>query len=134
MDYCKLHQEGLKLQYKIGDLRKSSVTCEVLLKTIHNREKFNTKLKEIVDAYKVDIQNKVYEDDAASLAFLMGLQGDIQDLSFVSDIKEMSKIWGLSESHIKTMAQNKEILAKKIGTSWAIDKRQPNPKKYGLDK
>lgn len=56
------------------------------------------------------------------------------ELNNLASIQLMSEIWGLSESRIKTMCQNGEIKAKKVGTTWVIAKTQPNPKKYGLDK
>lgn len=51
-------------------------------------------------------------------------------LEQVAGISEMAELWGLSESRIKSLCQNSEIEAKKIGKTWVINKNQCNPKKY----
>lgn len=54
-------------------------------------------------------------------------------LDNIIEIKDAAELWDLSISRIKTLCQNGEINAKKIGSSWAIDATQPNPKKYKLE-
>ncbi|MGN4128018.1 hypothetical protein ACMGD3_23890 [Lysinibacillus sphaericus] len=51
-------------------------------------------------------------------------------LDYIIDTKEASELWGLSVQRIKQLATNGDINAKKIGSSWAIDKTQKNPKQY----
>ena len=51
-------------------------------------------------------------------------------LDQVAGVKEMSELWGLSESHIKHLCQQKKIIAKNIGRTWIVFKNQPNPSKY----
>ncbi|QGG51622.1 hypothetical protein [Lysinibacillus pakistanensis] len=54
-------------------------------------------------------------------------------LDKIIDTREASELWGLSQDHIKRMCKSGEVIAKKIGNSWAIDATQPNPKKYRLE-
>jgi len=54
-------------------------------------------------------------------------------LDDVIDTHEAAKLWGLSVPRVKQLAKNSEINAKKIGSSWAIDKTQSNPKRYKKD-
>jgi len=54
-------------------------------------------------------------------------------LDNIIDTKKASELWGLSQDHIKRMCKTGEVTAKKIGTNWAIDATQPNPKKYRLE-
>ena len=53
-------------------------------------------------------------------------------LNYIWDTKEAAKCWGLSQVRIKQLASSGEIRAKKIGTNWAIDNTQKNPKKYKI--
>lgn len=50
-------------------------------------------------------------------------------LELIMGADEAAKEWGLSPSHVKDLARDGKILAKKIGKTWVIDKEQPNPKK-----
>ena len=54
-------------------------------------------------------------------------------LDNVIDTKEAAEKWGLSQARVKDMCQKGEIIAKKIGNSWAVDATQENPKKYNAD-
>lgn len=54
-------------------------------------------------------------------------------LDYVVDTKKAAELWGLSQSHVKLLCNQKLINAKKIGTNWGIDITQPNPKKYRLE-
>lgn len=56
--------------------------------------------------------------------------GDKDILDCIWDTKEAAEFWGLSQVRIKQLASSGEIRAKKIGTSWAIDNTQQNPRKY----
>ena len=49
----------------------------------------------------------------------------------IGDTKAAAAAWGMTDENVKKLAQKGEINAKKIGTSWAIDLTQPNPRKYG---
>ncbi|MEK4427602.1 hypothetical protein [Solibacillus sp. FSL K6-1523] len=55
-------------------------------------------------------------------------------LNNIGDTKTAAEKWGMSDENVKKLAQTGKINAKKIGTSWAIDLTQPNPKKYGVEK
>ena len=59
-------------------------------------------------------------------------QGDI--LSYIADTKTAGDTWGLTDERVKQLAREGLIKAKKIGTSWAIDMRQNNPKTYRKEK
>lgn len=50
-------------------------------------------------------------------------------LDNIMGVQEAAKIWGLSPGYIKNLCAEGKIKAKKIGTTWVIDKNQPNPKK-----
>lgn len=58
------------------------------------------------------------------------MDSDKNVLNYIWDTKQAAENWGLSQERIKQLATNGEIRAKKIGSSWAIDNSQPNPKKY----
>ena len=52
-----------------------------------------------------------------------------EPLENIMGAEEASRIWGLSASHIKDLAAQRKIKAKKIGKTWVIDRNQTNPKK-----
>lgn len=51
-------------------------------------------------------------------------------LDHIWDTQEAAESWGLSQVRIKQLAKSGKIKAKKIGTCWAIDNTQQNPKIY----
>lgn len=51
-------------------------------------------------------------------------------LDYVIDTHEASELWGISVPRIKQLAASGKIKAKKLRSTWAIDKTQPNPKQY----
>lgn len=55
-------------------------------------------------------------------------------LDYIGDTKEAAELWGMEPNHLKHLAQQKKIDAKKIGNSWAIDLTQESPKKYKAQK
>lgn len=54
----------------------------------------------------------------------------IDPLENIISAKKAAELWGMSESNVKTLAQEGKIYAKKIGTTWVVDKYQQNPKTY----
>lgn len=54
----------------------------------------------------------------------------IDPLENIISAKKAAELWGMSESNVKTLAQEGKIYAKKIGTNWVVDKYQQNPKTY----
>lgn len=51
----------------------------------------------------------------------------------IMDTKTASELWGLSPERIKHLCNEGKIEAVKVGNSWAINRNQPNPKKYKKD-
>ena len=51
-------------------------------------------------------------------------------LDKIMGVREAAKIWGLSPDRVKGMCQRDEVKAKKIGSSWVLERNQSNPKKY----
>ncbi|HHB3507858.1 TPA: hypothetical protein ACORDH_004992 [Bacillus cereus] len=49
-------------------------------------------------------------------------------LEHIMGVKEAGEMWGLSADRVKGLCQAGEVIAKKIGNSWVLDKNQPNPK------
>lgn len=49
-------------------------------------------------------------------------------LDQIMGVQEAGELWGLSPDRVKGLCQNGEVLAKKVGNSWVLDKNQPNPK------
>lgn len=49
-------------------------------------------------------------------------------LDHIIDVKEASELWGLSPDHVKKLCRDGDVIAKKIGNSWAVLKDQSNPK------
>ncbi|WP_198949050.1 hypothetical protein [Bacillus mycoides] len=43
-------------------------------------------------------------------------------------VKEAGEMWGLSADRVKGLCQSDEVIAKKVGNSWILDKNQQNPK------
>lgn len=54
---------------------------------------------------------------------------EVEVLENVMGVDEASEVWELSPGHIKNLAAENKIKAKKIGKTWVIDKTQANPKK-----
>lgn len=50
------------------------------------------------------------------------------NLDQIMGVKEAGEMWGLSADRVKGLCQSNEVVAKKIGNSWVLDKNQPNPK------
>lgn len=50
-------------------------------------------------------------------------------LNNVMGVIEASRLWGLHPDYIKKLAQQKKVIARKIGQTWILVKDQPNPKK-----
>lgn len=48
----------------------------------------------------------------------------------VMDIAEASELWGLSQPHIKLLCSKGEVICRKVGRIWLLEKDQPNPRKY----
>ncbi len=49
-------------------------------------------------------------------------------LEHIMGVKEAGEMWGLSADRVKGLCQSGEVIAKKVGNSWILDKNQPNPK------
>ncbi|OUB76466.1 hypothetical protein COM94_16910 [Bacillus thuringiensis] len=49
-------------------------------------------------------------------------------LDHIMGVKEAGEMWGLSADRVKGLCQSGEVIAKKVGNSWILDKNQPNPK------
>ncbi|WP_179861529.1 hypothetical protein [Bacillus toyonensis] len=49
-------------------------------------------------------------------------------LDNIMGVKEAGEMWGLSADRVKGLCQSGEVIAKKVGNSWILDKNQPNPK------
>lgn len=49
-------------------------------------------------------------------------------LDQIMGVQEAGELWGLSPDRVKGLCQKGEVIAKKIGNSWVLDKNQPNPK------
>lgn len=49
-------------------------------------------------------------------------------LDKIIDVQKAAELWGLSPDHVKKLCRDGDVLAKKIGNSWAVLKDQPNPK------
>lgn len=49
-------------------------------------------------------------------------------LDHIMGVKEAGEMWGLSADRVKGLCQAGEVIAKKVGNSWILDKNQPNPK------
>jgi hypothetical protein len=58
------------------------------------------------------------------------MKGNKNVLDYIWDTQEAATQWGLSQVHVKQLAKAGKINAKKVGTSWAIDNTQQNPRKY----
>lgn len=52
----------------------------------------------------------------------------------IMSAEEASERWGLSAGHIKNLAADGKIKARKVSKTWLIDKYQPNPSKKKNDK
>ncbi|MED3803671.1 helix-turn-helix domain-containing protein [Lysinibacillus xylanilyticus] len=48
----------------------------------------------------------------------------------IMDTAEASELWGLSQPHIKLLCTKGEVICRKIGRVWLLEKDQPNPRKY----
>lgn len=48
-------------------------------------------------------------------------------LDDIMGTEEASRIWGLSQDHIKRLCRQGRIKARLIGKTWVIDRNQPNP-------
>ena len=51
----------------------------------------------------------------------------------IGDTKQAAELWSMTDENVKKLAQKGAINAKKIGTSWAVDLSQPNPKQLTGD-
>ncbi|MGE1217662.1 hypothetical protein [Bacillus toyonensis] len=49
-------------------------------------------------------------------------------LDHIMGVKEAGEMWGLSADRVKGLCQSDEVIAKKVGNSWILDKNQQNPK------
>lgn len=52
----------------------------------------------------------------------------LNNLDNLIGVSEASELWGLTAAYIKNLCAEGKVDAKKIGNTWVIDKRQPNPK------
>ncbi|MCY9546795.1 helix-turn-helix domain-containing protein [Lysinibacillus xylanilyticus] len=48
----------------------------------------------------------------------------------IMDTAEASELWGLTQQHIKLLCTKGEVICRKIGRVWLLEKDQPNPRKY----
>lgn len=127
----KLHEELVIVSmqaYEYSVLDERYVTVDV----IHS---YDPDRREIFNEFEFYASNSSYKHtcDFTKLKLLSIIEKMNLELENIADIKQMSEIWGLSESRIKTMCQNGELKAKKLGTTWVVAKNQPNPKKYNLN-
>jgi hypothetical protein len=44
-------------------------------------------------------------------------------------VDDASKIWSLKPGTIKNICANKQVKCMKVGQTWVLSKKQPNPKK-----
>ncbi len=44
-------------------------------------------------------------------------------------VDDASKIWSLKPGTIKNLCANKQVKCMKVGQTWVLSKKQPNPKK-----
>lgn len=49
-------------------------------------------------------------------------------LNQIISVQEAAELWGLSPDHVKRLCRDGDVIAKKIGNSWAVLKNQDNPK------
>jgi hypothetical protein len=49
-------------------------------------------------------------------------------LEEIMGVEEASELWSLSPGYIKNLCAEERIQARKIGKTWVISKKQPNPK------
>ncbi|EJR51714.1 hypothetical protein IIO_06173 [Bacillus cereus VD115] len=49
-------------------------------------------------------------------------------LEHIMGVKEAGEMWELSADRVKGLCQSGDVIAKKVGNSWILDKNQPNPK------
>ncbi|WP_322552773.1 hypothetical protein [Priestia megaterium] len=47
-------------------------------------------------------------------------------LDHVIGAKEAAELWNVTEGHIKNLCANREVVAKKVGNAWVIEKNQPH--------
>lgn len=49
-------------------------------------------------------------------------------LDQIMGVQEAGELWGISHHHVKRLCRDGDVVAKRIGNSWVIDKNQPNPR------
>lgn len=49
-------------------------------------------------------------------------------LDHIMGVEEAAERWSLAPGYIKNLCATGKVKAVKIGKTWVIDKRQPNPK------
>jgi len=52
-------------------------------------------------------------------------------LDDVMGVNEAGQLWGLSPGYVKNLCKGGKVLARQIGNTWIIDKKQPNPSPRG---
>ena len=125
------HQEGLNVLYSVGgtDLSHYATSISKYL-NIDNRDKANALIHELSIMSKLEFSKEIFQIDIATIAFLIGIAGDLDDFKYKIEVKEAAEMWDLTEQHVRRLCDEKKIRAKKISGKWAIDSRQPNPRTY----
>ncbi|PIJ95512.1 helix-turn-helix domain-containing protein [Lysinibacillus sphaericus] len=119
------HKAGLEYQFKIANENTLSKYAMYLSNAVnqHNKNEKDKIILELMQISKIKIPKEVYEHDAGTMAFVIGLMGVITDLKYIVNIERAAEIVGLSERQVRRLCEEKAIIAKKIRREWAIDVR-----------
>lgn len=130
---------GNKIHFKYGERFKKQpmdTFAKIHQEIMENTHTFDETHYLLLDVFQEILSEMEYEDfsnESLNGEYLLHSYKERHHwANAIMDTKEASEQWGLSQDHIKKLCREGKVRAKKIGSSWAIDRNQPNPKKYNV--
>ena len=104
---------------------------ENIIDYIYKLDKNDIALLDLFQTILADMDYDQFNDEKLSNDYLHTFYKQKDALDHLISVADAAKLWGLSEGHVKNICAEGKIDAVKIGKTWVIDKRQPNPKQRG---
>gem|GEM_PF-1570682 len=104
---------------------------ENIISYIYKLDKNDIVLLDLFQSILADMDYEQFNDKKLNDDYLHTFYKQKDLLQNLIGVDKAAELWGLSEGYIKNLCAEGKIIAIKIGKTWVMDKRHPNPKKRG---